>query len=52
MNIVALKLGYQPLQLYYRAGESRTIYIDAMKAADRGDFAPLTGLIDEELLTF
>lgn len=52
MNIVALKLGYQPLQLYHREGESRKIYIAAMKAADRGDFTPLTSLIDEELLPF
>lgn len=52
MNIVAMKLGYQPVQLYYREGESRRAYINAMKAADAGDFAPLTKLIAEELTTF
>jgi cell filamentation protein len=42
MNLVALKLGYQPLQLHYREGDSRKVYINAMKAADGGDFEPLT----------
>lgn len=52
MNIVALKMGYQPLQLYYREGESRKAYIKAMKAADRGDYVPLNTLIGEELIPF
>jgi len=52
MNLVAMKLGYQPLQLYHREGESRRVYINAMKAADAGDFDPLTKLIAEELVTF
>lgn len=52
MNIVALKLGYQPLQLYHREGKSRKIYIEAMKTADRGDFGALASLINEELLAF
>ncbi len=52
MNIVALKLGYQPLQLYHREGESRKTYINAMKTADRGDFIALTNLINEELTAF
>lgn len=52
MNIVAMKLGYQPLELYYREGESRRVYIDAMKAADNGNYDKLTTLISEELTPF
>ena len=39
MNLIAMKLGYQPLELYHREGESRKIYIDAMKSADIGDLS-------------
>jgi len=52
MNLVALKFGCRPLELYHREGDSRKIYIDAMKAADKGDFGPLTNLIGKELTTF
>jgi cell filamentation protein len=52
MNLVALKFGYRPLELYHREGNSRKIYIDAMKAADKGDFETLTNLISKELTTF
>ena len=52
MNLVAMKLGYKPLVLYYREGESRRIYIDAMKAADKGNFEPLRTLISKELSAF
>lgn len=52
MNLVALKFGYRPLELYHRQGDGRKIYIDAMKAADNGDFRPLTNLISKELTTF
>ncbi len=52
MNLIAMKLGYQPLVLYYREGESRKIYIDAMKAADRNNFEPLRSLISNELTAF
>lgn len=52
MNLVALKFGYQPLELYYREGESRKFYINAMKAADNGDFKMLTELISKELISF
>lgn len=52
MNIVAMKLGYRPLALYHREGDSRRLYIDAMKAADKGDFEPLNQLIIAELTTF
>lgn len=52
MNIVALKFGYKPLELYYREGDSRKIYIYAMKQADNGNFEPLATLIRKELTTF
>lgn len=52
MNIIALKFGYKPLELYYREGDSRKIYIDAMKLADKGKFEPLTALIRKELTAF
>jgi cell filamentation protein len=52
MNIVALKFGYKPLELYYRDGNSRKIYIDAMKSADNGNFMPLSTLISKELAPF
>ena len=52
MNLVALKFGYKPLELYHREGDSRKIYIDAMKSADKGNFEPLRRLISEELTTF
>jgi cell filamentation protein len=52
MNIVALKFGYKPLELYHREGDSRRIYIEAMKSADRGNFGTLSSLISEELVSF
>lgn len=52
MNLVALKLGYQPLELYHREGDSRKMYIEAMKTADKGDFDPLMNLINKELTSF
>ncbi len=52
MNIVALKFGYKPLELYHREGDSRKTYIDAMKMADKGHFEPLLALIRKELAPF
>ena len=52
MNLVALKFGYRPLELYHREGDSRKIYIDAMKSADKGNFEPLTTLIRKEMTAF
>lgn len=52
MNLIALKFGYKPLDLYHREGDSRKIYIEAMKSADNGDFNPLLDLIRKELATF
>lgn len=52
MNLIALKFGYKPLDLYHRESDSRKIYIEAMKSADKGDFNPLFDLIRKELTTF
>lgn len=52
MNLIALKFGYRPLKLYYREGENRKLYIDAMKSADNGDFSRLSDLIAKELNAF
>jgi cell filamentation protein len=52
MNLVALKFGYRPIELYHREGDGRKIYIDAMKAADRGNFELLTNLIRKEMTAF
>jgi cell filamentation protein len=52
MNIIALKFGYKPLELYHREGESRKFYIGAMKEPDNGNFKILSQLISEELISF
>lgn len=52
MNLAAMKLGYRPLELYFREGDGRKIYIEAMKAADKGDFEPLATLVRKELTSF
>lgn len=52
MNLVGLKFGYKPLELYYREGDSRKNYIDAMRAADKGNYNPLADLIGKELTSF
>ena len=52
MNLVALKFGFRPLELYYREGDSRKIYIGAMKSADSGNFEPLMNLISKEMTAF
>ena len=52
MNIVAMKFGYQPLELYFREGESRKFYMGAMKEADNGNYEILSQLIGEELVSF
>ncbi|RYY06987.1 MAG: Fic family protein [Sphingobacteriaceae bacterium] len=52
MNLVALKFDYKPLELYHREGNSRKVYIDAMKQADIGNVEPLNHLIRKELVAF
>lgn len=52
MNLIALKFGYWPLELYHREGDSRKVCIDAMKLADKGNFEPLKTLIRKELSPF
>jgi cell filamentation protein len=49
MNLMALKFGYQPLELYFREGESRSKYIEALRQADKGDIDSLKILIEREL---
>ncbi len=52
MNLIAMKFGYKPLVLYHGEGESRKVYINAMKAADKGNFDLLRNLISTELSAF
>ena len=52
MNLVAMKLGFRPLELYKREGESRKLYIAAMQQADKGNFEDLSNLIAMELVAF
>ena len=52
LNLVAMKLGYRPLELYKREGESRKIYIQSMQQADKGNFELLGSLIRQELEAF
>ncbi len=52
MNLVALKFGFKPIELYYRKGESRVEYISALQNADNGNFLGLYRLIDENLIAF
>ena len=52
MNLVAIKFGYKPLELYHRQGNSRKAYIEAMRLADEQNFEPLMRLIGKELMAF
>lgn len=52
MNLVAMKLGYRPLTLYYKEGNSRRVYINALRLADKGNFEELIKLINEEVTSF
>lgn len=52
LNIVAMKFGFQPLNLHYREGESRKVYINCLQLADRNDFTQLNQLIEENLIPF
>ncbi|MBS3921724.1 MAG: Fic family protein [Nitrosarchaeum sp.] len=52
MNLVTMKLGYKPLELYKREGERRKTYIQSMQQADKGNFELLDSLIRQELETF
>jgi hypothetical protein len=47
-----MKLGYRPLELYYRKSKSRKIYIDAIKFTDDGSNGRLSDLIGKELTAF
>lgn len=52
MNLITMKFGYKPLELYKREGESRKMYIKAMQEADKGKFDLLDSLIRQELEAF
>ena len=52
MNLVSMKFGYKPLELYKRDGDNRKIYIQSMQQADKGDFELLDSLIRQELEAF
>lgn len=52
LNLVAMKFGYKPLELYKREGESRKVYIQSMQQADKGNFELLGSLIRQELEAF
>jgi len=52
MNLVTMKFGYKPLELYKREGESRKTYIQSMQQADKGSFELLDSLIRQELEAF
>lgn len=52
LNLVAMKFGYKPLELYKRKGESRKVYIQSMQQADKGNFELLGSLIRQELEAF
>jgi len=52
MNLVTMKFGYKPLELYKREGESRKTYIQSMQQADKGNFELLDSLIRQELEAF
>lgn len=52
MNLVSMKFGYKPLELYKREGESRKTYIQSMQQADKGNFELLDSLIRQELEAF
>ncbi|MGV3541501.1 MAG: Fic family protein [Rufibacter sp.] len=52
LNLHALKLGYQPLELYKREGDARGVYIQSMREADKGNFEALRELLRSELSRF
>jgi len=52
MNLVTMKFGFKPLELYKREGESRKVYIQSMQQADKGSFELLGNLIRQELEAF
>lgn len=52
LDFAALFKGYEPIQLYHREGEARQTYINALRAADNGDYTLLSALILSELTTF
>ena len=52
MNLVGLKFGFEPFDVYQREGGARRTYINAIQAGDLGDLRPLEELIRKELRSF
>jgi cell filamentation protein len=52
MNLAAFKLGYKSIELYFREGDSRRLYISALREADKSNFGALKNLIENELIIF
>lgn len=52
LNLIAMKFGFKPIELYHREGDSRKIYISALQNADEGNYQKLYELIDENLVAF
>lgn len=48
-NLVALKFGYDEINIYHRTGKKRDLYIKAIRAADTRDFSQIEELIEKEL---
>ena len=48
-NLIALKNGYQNIEIYVREGESRKDYLAAVRAADKGNYKPLLEIIRKGL---
>ena len=51
-NLIAYKHGYRDINIYFRSGEKREIYINAVREADKGNYKVLEDLIRAELACF
>jgi cell filamentation protein len=52
LDFATLLKGYEPIQLYHREGDARLMYIEALRAADNGNYQILSDLILNELTPF
>ena len=48
-DLVAMLKGYDNIILYHREGKERTIYLEAIRAADQNDYKKLEDLIRQQL---
>lgn len=51
-NLIAYKFGYADINLYFRTGEKRKTYIEAIRKGDSYDYSLLEELIRKELTLF